>query len=115
MAVSLVDVWVALSMLVQRMVVPWYTVMGLGEKAKFWMATSVVRAGQMEVGEGVGVPCCCVGVLVTGVTVPQFVRVKRKPQPLRVPTSAAALSLTVRTHRPFALWPSSADNGLSGR
>src|SRR5207249_4778141 len=110
MPVSLVEVWGAVSMLVHRTVVPWYTVRVAGENAKFWMVTSVVKGGHMDVGEAVGVRDG-----VAAVAVPQLLRAKRRPQELRVPLSIAALSLTVSTHLPLALWPSNPESGKSGR
>src|SRR6185503_3084150 len=103
---SLVEVWGTASILVQRTVVPWYTVRVAGENALPWMVTSMVRAGHMDVGEGEGVLRVGVGVIEGVPGVPQPVRAKRRPQALRVPSSIAALSLTVSTHLPLALCPS---------
>src|SRR5215212_5675754 len=74
------------------------------------------RATQVAEGLGVLVRVTVGGVPVNvGVDVPHPVLLaKRRPQPLRVPSSIGQQSLTVSTHLPSAFCPSKADNGLAG-
>src|SRR5437870_2731357 len=94
----------------------------------------IVHRSQMVLGTSVELACTEQAGVLVGVAVKVAVGVKvgvkvgpgvmvthgallrmSRPQALRVPTSWAALSVTVNVHTPLALWLLKVESGLAGR